>query len=333
MERLTLITLASLLLLMFGCQSSPEKKATKSNKKKRTVVSIPDFNSDSAFHYIEKQVEFGPRVPNTEAHRECANYLVNKLGAFTDTAFFQSFKARAYNGTILSGKNIIGSFRPGFNNRILLCAHWDTRPVADHDPDPAQHDQPIDGANDGGSGVGVLLEIARQLSMQKPGIGIDIILFDAEDYGPPQSDQQRAAGDWWALGSQHWSRNPHVVNYYARYGILLDMVGAKDAKFYMEGYSMNYAPGILKKVWNTAHRIGYQQYFIFEQGGYIDDDHKYVNEIRNIPTINIIHLDPQSSNRSFFEHWHTIEDTMDKLSRETLKAVGQTLLTVIYEEK
>jgi glutaminyl-peptide cyclotransferase len=218
-------------------------------------------------------------------------------------------------------------------NRIVVCAHWDSRPFADYDPDPENHNEPIDGANDGASGVGVLLEIARQLSSNSLRIGVDIIFFDLEDYGPPQDAQQRGQGNWWALGSQYWSKNPHQQNYNARFGILLDMVGAEDARFKMEGFSMLYAPDLVKKVWSIGNRLGYGDYFLFEQGGYIEDDHKYVNEIAKIPTINIIHLDSQSANGSFFDHWHTLNDTMENISPFTLKVVGQTVLTVIFNEK
>jgi hypothetical protein len=315
-----------------GC-GGDQKPVRVSDKSAADPVRVPEFNADSAFHFVERQVQFGPRVPNTAEHAACAAYLVSELGRFADTVIIQSFRARAFNGTILNGKNIIGSFYPEKTNRIFLCAHWDTRPFADYDPDPANHNKPIDGANDGASGVGVLLEIARQLASNRPGIGVDILFFDLEDYGPPQDAQQRGQGDWWALGSQYWSRNPHQINYHARFGILLDMVGATDAKFKMEGFSMYYAPGLLKNVWNIAHRIGFGNYFLFEQGGYIEDDHKYINEILKIPTINIIHLDSQSSNRSFFDHWHTMNDTMENISPQTLKVVGQTVLTVIFEEK
>jgi Zn-dependent M28 family amino/carboxypeptidase len=244
----------------------------------------------------------------------------------------QAFKARAFDGTVLNGKNIIGSINPENGKRILLCAHWDSRPFADYDPDPENQRTPILGANDGGSGVGILLEVARQLSMSKPGIGVDIIFFDAEDYGPPQ-DLNMHNGEYWALGSQYWSKNPHDPDYTAMYGILLDMVGAQDARFFMEGFSMDYAGGIVKKVWKTAHRMGYEDYFIFQQVGYIDDDHKSINENIGIPTIDIIHLDPESANSSFFEHWHTVDDTMETIDKYTLKVVGQTLLTVVYEQK
>lgn len=330
MKNLLYIILALLLLIACG---EPDKKQTsqkKSTPKKQ--ITIPDFNADTAFLFVEKQVAFGPRVPNTVEHNNCAQFLYNKLKDYADTALVQDFKTRAYNNTVLNGKNIIGSFNPHNGNRILLCAHWDTRPYADYDKNPDNHFKPIDGANDAGSGVGVLLEIARQMSLSNPGIGVDIIFFDVEDYGPPQELQMHGS-NFWGLGSQYWSRNPHEPNYDARYGILLDMVGATNATFLMEGHSMLYASDVLKKVWTVGNRIGYTDYFFFDSAGYIDDDHKYVNEILGIPTIDIIHLDTESTGSSFFEHWHTLGDTMDKIDKETLKAVGQTLLTVIYEEK
>lgn len=334
MKHPSLFIILALSILTVSCnQSGFQTKETESREKAAVPVSIPDFNADSAYRYIDEQVAFGPRVPNTPAHDSAAVYLRDKLGSYADEVSIQTFKARAYDGKILQGQNIIGSFKPEHRSRVLLCAHWDSRPFADHDPDPKNHQTPIDGANDGASGVGVLLEIARQLSMQSPSVGVDIVFFDAEDYGPPQDHQKRGTGNWWALGSQYWANNPHDPDYFAKFGILLDMVGAYDARFYMEGYSMMYAPGVMKKVWNTAHRIGHQSHFIFEQMGYIDDDHKPINEILRIPTIDIIHMDENSSNSSFFEHWHTIHDTMDGISKATLKVVGQTVLTVVYEEK
>jgi hypothetical protein len=315
-----------------GC-TGDRKPARVTDRPVPETVPVPDFDADSAYYFVEKQVLFGPRVPNTAEHTACAEYLFDELNRFADKVIMQTFNARAFNGTVLNGKNIIGSFQPDHKNRILLCAHWDSRPFADYDPDPANHNKPIDGANDGASGVGVLLEVARQLNLKTPSIGIDIIFFDLEDYGPPQDAQQRGQGDWWALGSQYWARNPHAINYQAKFGILLDMVGAADARFKMEGFSMYYASSLVKKVWRTAHRIGYGDYFLFEKGGYIEDDHKYINEIIKIPTINIIHLDSQSSNGSFFDHWHTLNDTMENISPLTLQMVGQTVLAVVFDEK
>jgi Zn-dependent M28 family amino/carboxypeptidase len=180
--------------------------------------------------------------------------------------------------------------------------------------------------------VGILLEVARQLSLAAPPVGVDIILFDAEDYGPPEDLKRPNSEDFWGQGAQYWAKSPHKPDYSARYGILLDMVGAKNATFLMEGISMDYASDIVKNVWTTAGRIGYSSSFINERGGYITDDHVPINRIRNIPTIDIIHLD-RDSETGFYPYWHTTGDTFDKIDKNTLKVVGQTLLTVIYEEK
>lgn len=296
-------------------------------------IAVPEFNADSAYLFVQRQVEFGPRVPNTPAHRECAAYLAGKLRQYTPNVVEQQGRVRAYDGTVLNFNNIIASFQPEAKTRILLCAHWDSRPYADHDPDPNFHRTPIDGANDGASGVGVLLEIARHLNFSPTRIGVDIIFFDAEDYGPPEDTQTQGGNEEWGLGSQYWSNNPHIPGYNARFGILLDMVGASDARFPMEGFSKYYAPDILRKVWDKAHQIGFGNYFLFTDGSFINDDHYYINHIRRIPTIDIIHLDPTSSNGTFFEYWHTMEDTLDKIEPYTLKVVGQTVLEVIYTEQ
>jgi Zn-dependent M28 family amino/carboxypeptidase len=320
-------------IIIISCGNNGTGKKSGSAKKEPVKINVPAFNADSAFLYVKKQVGFGPRVPNTDNHSKCGEYLISSLRKFSDTIYIQAFKAKAFDGSVLNAKNIIGSFNPKNQNRILLCSHWDSRPFADHDPNPALRKTPIDGANDGASGAAILLEIARQLHLTKPTIGVDIFLIDVEDYGPPHDLEHENSNDYYCLGSQYWSKNPHDPDYVARYGILLDMVGASNARFYMEGFSLNYASGILKKVWNTAERIGYGSYFLFEQAGYIDDDHKYLNEIAKIPSIDIIHLEPDLPSGSFFEHWHTTGDKIEVIDKETLKAVGQTLLTVIFEEK
>jgi hypothetical protein len=294
-------------------------------------VHVPQFNADSAYYFVEKQVSFGPRVPNTQAHRECGDWLVKTMQGYADTVYQQTMRLRAYDGTILNARNIIGVFQPQKRNRILLCAHWDTRPWADYDPDPDNHFKPFDGANDGASGVGVLLELARILSNENPNSGIDIIFFDAEDWGQHASIQ-RFEPDSWALGSQHWARNPHISDYNAKYGILLDMVGASGATFRHEGYSLDFAANIVRKVWNTAQRLGYGQFFLNRPGNRITDDHYYINTIRHIPTINIIDQRNEHGH-GFFEHWHTLNDNMEAIDPITLKAVGQTVLTVIMEER
>jgi Zn-dependent M28 family amino/carboxypeptidase len=272
-------------------------------------------------------------VPGSDAHAECAIWLEEKLKQYTPLVEVQRFKARVFSGDVINGMNIIGTFNPDKRARVMLAAHWDSRPFADHDPDPAKRGMPVMAANDGASGVGVILEIARLLQAQEPNIGVDIVFFDLEDYGPPQDSQNEAKNENWGLGSQYWSRNPHVPNYRARYVILLDMVGAADAEFRKEGFSLYYAPDKVKKVWRIAKQLGYGHYFLDEQGGYITDDHYFVNEIRKVPAINIIHLDPNSSNGSFFEYWHTIEDTFDKIDKETLRVVGEVVVYAVFMEK
>ncbi|HPE86623.1 MAG: M28 family peptidase [Bacteroidales bacterium] len=324
---------AFILLLLASCTNNhPKQEPTTRQENTTGRIMVPQFNADSAYRYVAEQVAFGPRVPGSSAQQLTAKYLAEKLKSFGATVTEQEFSARAYNHEILSGINIIGSYAPEKKKRILLAAHWDSRPYADHDANPEFHRTPIDGANDGASGVGVLLEIARIIQPQLPEAGIDIIFFDLEDYGPPEDTQNEDAGEFWGLGSQYWAKNPHQFNYRAAYGILLDMVGAPDAVFPMEGFSLYYAPHIVRKVYDRARSLGYENYFPQQQGTYVNDDHLYVNKYANIPMIDIIHQDPDSKNNAFFEHWHTINDNLEAIDRAPLQVVGEVLLHVIYNE-
>lgn len=320
------ILLASLSLLCCSQKKGGETSTT--SQTKQTSTKAPQFNADNAYSHIAKQVAFGPRVPNTEAHKACGDYLVAGLKRSGAQIFEQEAILTAYNGTKLNARNIIGSFDTGNPKRVLLFAHWDSRPFADQDSNAANHYMHIDGANDGGSGVGVLLEIARLIGEKSPGIGVDIIFFDAEDYGEPVFEKSNKENTW-CLGSQFWAKNPHVKNYKADYGILLDMVGAKNATFYKESYSVQYASPLVEKIWGKARDLGYGKYFINAKGGYITDDHVPVIQERGIPCVDIIHLDPDTDN-GFAGYWHTIHDTMENIDRETLKAVGQIVLEIVY---
>ena len=313
-----------LLLLCISCSTESEKKDVQI---KKVEINIPTFNADSAYYFVEKQVSFGPRVISSKAWENCAYWLEKKLKTYTPNVIIQEAPITTYDGKQHVLKNIIASFSPEKNNRVALFAHWDSRHIADHDKKD-QH-LPILGANDGGSGVGVLLEIARQFSKKSPNIGVDIILFDAEDYGQPENSPFPIMQDSWCLGSQHWSENPHKPNYFARYGILLDMVGAKDALFYHEQTSRYFGNSILEKVWKKANRLGFGNHFIFEDAKQIVDDHYYVNKLTDIPTIDVIEFDPNTKNH-FNKHWHTHKDNMDNINKNTLKAVGNTLLHVAY---
>ena len=318
-------------LALASCGGGKSDNNTDKDTVKTPEVKVPTFNDDSAYAFVEKQVSFGPRVPGTKAHKACGDWLVEKLRTYSKDVMEQTGQMPSYDGKMLPVRNLIASFNAEAQNRILLCAHWDTRPFADMDT--KDENRPIDGANDGASGVGVLLEIARVLSAEKPTVGVDIIFFDTEDYGPSKKSKFEGKDEYWCLGSQYWSRNKHKQGYSASYGILLDMVGGKNASFYKEGRSMEFAGNIVNKVWSTAARLGFASYFLTDRAGQmaITDDHIFVNDIGKIPCIDIVHLDP-STNTGFAPHWHTHQDNMQNIDRGTLQAVGATLLDVIYRE-
>ncbi len=319
-------------LTVISCGNSKSKNdAVEAVEKK--VIQAPAFNADSAYHYMQVQADFGPRVPNTQAHRDCGEWLAAQLEKFGAKVYNQYADLTAFDGTTLKARNIIGAYKPNSKKRILLCAHWDSRPWADNDPDPKNHRKPVLGVNDGASGVGVLIEIARQIQQQSPELGIDIVFFDAEDYGTAEWYTGDYMAHDWCLGSQYWSRTPHVQGYNARYGILLDMVGAKGSTFFYEGYSNRTARSQMKKIWKKAHDLGYGQYFVQELGGEATDDHVYVHQLARIPCVDIINYDEHCEQSSFGPTWHTVNDTMEQIDRNTLKAVGQTVMDVIYNEK
>ncbi len=323
------------IILFSACNSGKSNKSNKQvvkvNELAYTQVS-PDFNADSAFLYIKEQVDFGPRVPNSAAHLECGDYLVSKLNEFGADVAEQKVMLKTYDGISLNARNIIGVYNPDQKKRVLLFAHWDTRPFADQESDKSKRTQAILGANDGASGVGVLLEIARQLNETPVDIGVDIILFDAEDWGQPSFESNQVPGDWWCLGSQYWAKNPHTPNYRANFGILLDMVGASNATFYKEGYSVQYASNVTEKIWRLASRMGYGDYFKNKKGGYITDDHVAVNQMHRAPSVNIIHTS-EGSPHGFGDFWHTHKDDMSVINKTTLKVVGQTVMEVVYNEQ
>ena len=295
----------------------------------------PDFNADSAYAFTQAQCDFGPRDMNSKGHEECGAWIVAKFKGYGCKVTTQEAGLKGYDGTTLKSTNIMAQYNPGATTRILLCAHWDSRPWADNDPDSANWHKPILAANDAASGVAVMLEIARLLQKNAlpSGFGVDFVCFDAEDWGTPQWEaNQDASGDSWALGAQHFAANL-PQGYEARYGILLDMVGGMNAKFYKEGISNQYAPEIVKKVWRAARQAGFGSYFPRQEGGMITDDHIPLNQKAGIPTIDIIPYYPDCQQSSFGPTWHTLADNMDNIDRNTLKAVGQTVIQVLFTEK
>ncbi|MEI6885871.1 MAG: M28 family peptidase [Bacteroidota bacterium] len=328
------LLLFAILIILASCSNNPQKgtaSAADSSALNKPKVEVPSFNKDSAYAYVVTQLAFGPRVPGTPAHEKCAGFITEKLQSWCKNVIVQKCRIAAFNGKMLDGKNIIASWKPELKNRVILCSHWESRPWADHDPDPKNRRKPVDAANDGASGTGILMEAARQFSIKEPAIGIDIVLFDLEDYGPPQ-DESQGEDKWWGLGSQYWAQNPHKQGYSARYGILLDMVGAPGATFLLEGISQQNAGDVQQKIWDVANRIGYSSYFLYEKGGYVTDDHIFIMKYMNIPVVDLIHLD-KSTESGFYPYWHTTKDNLAAIDANTLKAVGQTVMTVVYEEQ
>jgi Predicted aminopeptidases len=308
----------------------------KTQKKTEETVVVPAFNPDSAYKYVEKQTLYGPRIPNSDAHEACKEYLVSSMKKAGATVTEQSVDLKAFDGKILKSTNIIASYQPEKSSRILLCAHWDSRPWADHDSNKANWHKPIMGANDGASGVGILMEIARVLGQEAskgnhPNCGIDLLLLDAEDYGEPEFYTGTKSDDSWCLGTQYWAKNPHTPGYKAKFGILLDMVGGLAPNFQWDYYSMEYAPQVLQAVWSKAAELGYGNYFKPERGGAITDDHLFINKLAGIPCIDMIDYAPDSQS-GFVPYWHTVGDTMKNIDKSTLKMVGETLMNVIYGE-
>lgn len=307
-----------------ACKSNPKSDETTIEEVK--LVS-PDFNADSAYNYVKIQVDFGPRIPSTDAHAKCVAYLESKLKGFGATVFIQSGKTTTYDGKSHTLKNIIGAFGPEKKQRVLITAHYDARPFSDQDPDSTLRNKSFDAANDGGSGVAVILEMARQIQQKQPNVGVDFILWDIEDYG--KANDQTENETTWCLGSQYWQKNPPVPGYKPLWAVNLDMVGGSNAQFTQDEVSRQFAPQVVNKIWNTGIEIGYSAYFVNVPSGNLIDDHFWVNKA-GIPCADIIHY---SDAAGFYINWHTQLDNLANIDKNTLKAVGQTVLEVIYREK
>jgi hypothetical protein len=304
---------------MIACNAEdPERLNFESQDKK-----VPRFNTDSAYSFIEDQLSFGPRNPGSEGHQKTKVYMVEKLQSYAGSGnvFTQNFTIAGYNEK-LELSNIIAAFNLDSSDRIMICAHWDTRPRAEEDA--SNPDSPILGADDGASGVGILLELARLFEDNPPPVGVDIILFDGEDYGKVGEQSK------YFLGSRYWSLNPPVEGYSPRFGILLDMVGGKDALFPKEKYSNYYAPALVNEIWSIAAQLGYEELFVGQQGKAILDDHVVVNQEMGLPIIDIIRHHPDQEGHGFASYWHTHKDDLSVIDRKTLTAVGKVMAELIY---
>jgi Zn-dependent M28 family amino/carboxypeptidase len=302
--------------------SNTEVEETKTSK-----ILAPDFDADSALAYVKTQVDFGPRIPSTEAHAKTADYLINKLKSFGAEVFVQKASVKTYDGKSHELKNIIAALYPEKKQRVLISAHWDARPFSDQDSDEQHRNKAFDAANDGASGVAVILEMARKIKEKLPNVGVDFILWDIEDYG--QANDTSPNESTWCLGSQHWAKNPPVKGYSPLYAINLDMVGGRNAQFTQDAVSRKYAPDIISKVWSIADEIGFGNYFINVNSGNIIDDHFWINQA-GVKAIDVIHYSDASG---FYSNWHTQLDNFNNIDKNTLKAVGQTVLETIYREQ
>jgi glutaminyl-peptide cyclotransferase len=322
-----------------GCKDPVEPTGVKDTLPK---IDIPSFSADSAYAFTEKIVGMSPRIVGTEGAKKVKTYLVEQFKKYGADVVEQPFTVKTFDGKTHAATNIIARINMQATKRILLSAHWDSRPFADsrEETDPAHRNKPILGADDSGSAVAMLIEMARQLQA-KPlsNIGVDIVLFDAEDYGDttkPTRQLTQAEGDaqnkTWALGSQYWGATPHVAGYTAAYGINLDMAGSQNARFTKEQNSQKYASGVVEKVWGVANHLGFGSYFVDASSPFEAlDDHLYVNQLAKIPTIDIINMSAETN--SFGKYWHTHNDNMSVIDKSTLKAVGQTVLSVLHYEE
>ena len=326
---LSAIVLTALSFSLGGCKSQSTPAAPPIDS---TLITAVQVSGDSAFAFVKAQCDLGPRNPNSAAIEKCGDYIVQQMQQYGLAVVQQRTTVKGWDGADLRCRNIIGAYKPEATDRIVLAAHYDTRPWADADPDESKHRTPIIGADDGASGVGVLLEIARNIARLNPDFGVDFICFDTEDYGAPYwapAEAQQNA-DFWCLGSQYWARNPHVEGYKARAGILLDMVGGRDSRFHYEGFSIKYAQDVAVRLWDAARYADATDFFRPESGGFITDDHLPMNAIAGIPTVDVI---PYREGQSFTPYWHTTGDTLDKIDPATLRAVAQTVMQYLEMEK
>ena len=325
-----LTLLVACALLATACHRGSKGTTTVVQGVDYAAVEVPQFDADSAYHFVESQVAYGYRTPGSEGQRRCADYLVRQMRRWCDTVIVQDFPTTLWDGREVRGKNIIASIEgpegTPANKRVLLAAHWDSRLWADHDSDPANHRKPFDGANDGASGVGVLMELARAIASQPLDVAVDFIFFDVEDQGVPDwADTYKE--DSWCLGSQYWSRNPHVPYYTAVYGVLLDMVGTQKPRYTKEQISRTFAGNIMNKMWAVADAMGYGNIFVNKDTDPILDDHYYVNRLAGVPMIDVVQ---NNEGCSFFKHWHTMGDNMKHVDSKSLKIIGEVLLKMLY---
>ena len=325
------------LLAVMACLLSACGEKTKSNKGGSDTIALtscPTFNTDSCMNYIQAQCNFGPRVTGSKEATLCRQYLVEQFKRFGTQVEEQPCEVTLWDNSKLPACNIIAKVNPENPDRILFCAHWDSRPWADNDEDEKNHRTPVLAANDGASGVAVMMELCRLLQQKPVKVGVDFVCFDAEDLGTPQwAETEESDSHTWCLGSKYWAEKAREEGYRARYGILLDMVGGRGSVFPPEKVSLEFAQPIVSLIWRLGNQIGYGHYFpLSKEGGYLMDDHVNVNRYARIPCIDIVPYFTDGPS-SFGPTWHTVNDTPENIDPNVLEAVGQTLTQLIYNEE
>lgn len=334
MQRIIHIPLLPAALASLMALAACGGKTTQMQKQSDTIAlaPCPRFEADSAMLRIKEQCDFGPRVTGSREAQRCGDYIAARFAQYGAQVSQDTVTVTLYDGSTLPARNITASLNPQNPDRLLLCAHWDSRPWADADPEEWKQRRPVMAANDGASGVAVLLELCRLLQQQPVRVGIDFVCFDAEDLGAPEWEQLAPGDDdSWCLGSREWATKARAQGYQARYGILLDMVGGRGSTFSREMISRRFADPVVEMVWRLAHQLGYGSYFPLRDAGTVMDDHVYVNQLARIPCIDIVPYF-SSGPSSFGPTWHTTHDTPENIDPSVLGAVGQTLTQLLYNE-
>ena len=277
-----------------------------------------EFDGAKALQYVETQLGFGPRIPNTEGHIRTGDWILQRLRATADSVEVQAWNHVSDDGDTLSLRNFIGRFRPEATQRILYVAHWDTRPKADRSSNMGRRQMPVPGANDGASGVALLLGVADALALNPPSFGVDLLFVDGEDYGDFGRDLDVL------MGSRYYAEqlDPDVPK--PLFAVVWDMVGDSDLRFHREPNSMRGAPEVVERVWAKARELGYGNIFRDESGPAMTDDHLPLQAV-GIRTIDVIDFSYGPGNG----YWHTTDDTADKVSAESLQAVGDVALALL----
>lgn len=326
-------SVAAVLLLMPACGGRSTGSSTSDTI---PMQPAPEFCADSAMAFVQTQCDFGPRTPMTDAHEQCAAWIMQQFQRYGAAVATQHIEVVGYDSTAYTGTNIMASLNPESTDRILLSAHYDSRFWADNDADAAHHHTPVMAANDGASGIAVMLEMARVMQQMPLSFGVDFGCFDLEDQGTPQwaerDDDEQPADPYgyWCMGSRKWAEQAYG-HYHARYAVNLDMVGGQGARFAMESYSVQIARPVVDMIWHVAAQIGYGEYFPLVEGGAVMDDHVPLYQYAHIAALDIVpHVEGQRS--SFGSTWHTVNDTPANIDPAVMKAVGQVLLQVIYND-